>query len=466
MIRINVVGIKKAFLLFCILVNAVWMSAQDKPNILIIMTDELSAESMSFNLGNQYISTPNIDQLAKTGVVFSNAYCANPLCVPSRSSIFTGRYPHEMGIQSNEEKKVDPTKFPSLGSIFKTAGYETGYVGKWHLPYERKSPETHGFDYLPIKTGNGHDSISPQLANDFLKTKRDNPFLLVVSFMNPHNICQWARGEKLPDGAIGNPPPADQCPPLRPNARPSVNESDIMKFMRASMQNSDAFPVGAYTEEKWRQYIWSYYRLIEKVDAEIGRVLQSLKETGNDKNTIIVFTSDHGDMQGAHLWNQKTVFYEEAAKVPFIINYQGLKPRKSNYFVQTGTDILPTLSDFAGIPIPAQYPGNSLKQYLEKDIAPKKRDYVVVSDHIIQGAGVDGQNLKPEGRMLRNGQYKYWIYDEGKERESLFDLKNDPGEMINLVSDTKHARALQQCRSQLMEWAKKNNDPFLTKLIK
>ena len=88
---------------------------------------------MSFNLGNQYINTPNIDQLAKTGVAFSNAYCANPLCVPSRSSIFTGRYPHEMGIQSNEEKKVDPTKFPSLGSIFKNAGYATGYVGKYYL---------------------------------------------------------------------------------------------------------------------------------------------------------------------------------------------------------------------------------------------------------------------------------------------------------------------------------------------
>jgi arylsulfatase A-like enzyme len=125
-------GIKVLKLIFLI-VWSMRLAVQEKPNILIIMTDELSAESMSFNLGNQYINTPNIDQLAKTGVVFSNAYCANPLCVPSRSSIFTGRYPHEMGIQSNEEKKVDPTKFPSLGSIFKNAGYATGYVGKYYL---------------------------------------------------------------------------------------------------------------------------------------------------------------------------------------------------------------------------------------------------------------------------------------------------------------------------------------------
>jgi arylsulfatase A-like enzyme len=442
------------------------LSAQDKPNILFIMTDELSAESMSFNLGTKYINTPNIDQLAKNGVVFKNAYCANPLCVPSRSSIFTGRYPHEVGIQSNDEKKLDPATFPSLGSIFKKAGYETGYVGKWHLPYERKAQATHGFDYLPNKTGNGDDSTSPILASNFLKTKRDHPFLLVVSFMNPHNICQWARGEKLPDGAIGNAPPADQCPPLRPNAKPSANETDIMKFMRFSIQNNDAFPVGTFSEDKWRQYIWSYYRLIEKVDAEIGKVLKALKESGKDKNTIIVFTSDHGDMQGAHLWNQKTVFYEEAAKVPFIISYNGVKPRISSYLVQSGTDILPTLSDFAGIPVPTRYPGNSLKQYLEKDMPPAKREYVVVSDHIIQGVGVDGEDLKPEGRMIRNGQYKYWIYDLGKERETLFDLKNDPGEMINLAQDPKHKTALQKCRQQLMAWAIKNNDPFQKHLIK
>jgi arylsulfatase A-like enzyme len=239
-----------------------------------------------------------------------------------------------------------------------------------------------------------------------------------------------------------------------------------MKFMRASMQNSDLFPVGAFTEDKWRQYIWSYYRLIEKVDAEIGKVLQSLKESGKDKNTIIVFTSDHGDMQGAHLWNQKTVFYEEAAKVPFIINYQGVKPRQSTYLVQSGTDILPTLSDFAGIPVPARYPGNSLKQYLEKDIAPTSRDYVVVSDHIIQGVGADGKNLKPEGRMLRNGQFKYWIYNEGEEKETLYDLKNDPGEMVNLAKNPNYKAALQTCRTQLMEWATKNKDPYIKNLIK
>ena len=453
---------------FSTLVVGCWglVNAQDKPNILIIMTDQLSAESMSFNLGSKYLKTPNMDYLAEHGVSFTNAYCANPLCIPSRSSLFTGRYPHELGIQSNVDKMIDPVKFPTLGTIFKKAGYETGYVGKWHLPYERNQLDSHGFTYLPDKKGNGTDSLSPGSASKFLTIKRQNPFFLVVSFMNPHNICQWPRGQKLPDGEIGNPPPPDQCPPLRANALPSKNETDIMQKIRISYQTSTAFPVSDFTDDKWRQYIWAYYRMIEKVDGEIGKVLNSLRESGLDKNTLIVFMSDHGDCQGAHRWNQKTVFYEEASKVPFIISYNGLKPQKSVYLVQTGIDLMPTLCEFAGIPLSEQTRGVSLKQLITNEIAPAERKYVVVSDHLVQGEAVNGQKPEPEGRMLRNTQFKYWIYNEGNQKETLYDLKNDPGEMNNLVSDPKFSNELKNCRSQLLEWAIKNNDPYLKFMVK
>ena len=442
------------------------INAQQKPNILIIMTDELSTESMSCNLGSQYLKTPNLDNLTRQGVSFTRAYCANPLCIPSRSSLFTGRYPHEMGIQTNEAKTIDPLEFPTLGTIFKNAGYETGYVGKWHLPYDRNLSESHGFSYLPNKKGNGADSLSPGLATKFLETKRQHPFLLVVSFMNPHNICQWPRGEKLPDGEIGNPPAAELCPPLRPNSMPSKNETDIMQLMRTSMQSSDAFPVGDFTDDKWRQYIWAYYRLIEKVDGEIGKVLKSLHESGLEKNTLIVFMSDHGDCQGAHRWNQKTVFYEEASKVPFIFNYNGLKSRKSDFLVQTGIDLLPTLCEFAGIPVPEKSRGVSLKKIISDGSAPKEREYVVVSDQLIQGVAVDGKKPEPEGRMLRNKRFKYWIYNEGTQRETLYDIQNDPGEMVNLAGDPKFMAELKKCRSQLFEWALRYNDPFQKYLIK
>lgn len=440
--------------------------AQERPNILFIMTDQLSAESMSFNLGTTYLNTPNIDQLARQGVSFSNAYCANPLCVPSRSSMFTGRYPHELGIQSNEEKLLDPVEFPCMGTIFKKAGYETGYVGKWHLPYDRMKPDSHGFDYLPDKKGNGSDSISPDWADHFLKMKHQKPFLLVVSFMNPHNICQWPRGQKLPDGAIGDPPPANQCPPLRANAMPSKNETDIMQLMRRSMQKSPMFPVGDFTDEKWRQYIWAYYRMIEKVDGEIGKVLQSLRESGLEKNTLIVFLSDHGDCQGAHRWNQKTVFYEESSKVPFIVSYPGIKSGKSDLLVQTGIDLMPTLCEFAGIPLAENNRGIGLKQLITGKTVTADRKSIVVSNHLIQGEAVNGHKPGPEGRMLRNGRFKYWICNEGEQQETLYDLQNDPGEMENLASDPKFSSELKKCRSQLIEWAVKNNDPFLKFTIK
>ena len=438
----------------------------DKPNILVIITDQQSSESMSYNIGSKYINTPNMDYLAKHGIIFTNAYCANPLSIPSRSSMFTGRYPHEVGIQSNDNIKIDPAGFPAMGTIFSNAGYETGYVGKWHLPYNAKEVETHGFYYMENIKNNGVDSLLPGSAVKFLKMKRDKPFLLVASFVNPHNICQWARSEELPDGPVGNPPAADKCPPLRKNSAPSKNETDIMQVLRQSFQASPMFPVGNFSDNKWRQYAWAYYRMIEKVDSEIGKILAELRLSGLDKNTIVVFLADHGDCQGAHRWNQKTVFYEEASKVPFIISNPDLKPVRSDYLVQTGIDLMPTLCDLAGIPLQKQLPGKSLKQLITTGSLPEKREYIVVSDRLIQGDTVNRYKPEPEGRMLRNTRFKYWILSEGKQRETLYDLVNDPGEMVNIAGDPQYSADLENCRKELKEWAEKYRDPYIRYLIK
>ena len=436
----------------------------EKPNILLIITDQQSAEAMSFNLVTKHLNTPNMDNLARHGVTFSNAYCANPLCVPSRSSMFTGRYPHQLDIQTNETKRLDPEKFPMMGTIFSRNEYETGYVGKWHLPYDAKQKESHGFQFTENIKNNGVDSLLPGSASKFLSAKHEKPFLLVVSFVNPHNICEWPRGQKLPDGDIGTPPPPDQCPPLRPNALPSGNESDVMKLIRNSYQLNPMFPVGNFTEAQWRQYIWSYYRMIEKTDAEIGKILNTLKKNGLDKNTLIVFLSDHGDCQGAHQWNQKTVFFEEAAKVPLIVSHPSIAPGKSEVLINTGIDLMPTLCDFAGISGSFKPEGISLKPALihQKLI---QRDYVVVSDKLIQGEAINNKKPEPEGRMLRNKRFKYWIYNEGQRRETLYDLQEDSGEMINLAGNPKYAAELLKCRKEIYEWARQNNDPFIQHLI-
>lgn len=431
-----------------------------KPNILILITDQQSATAMSNRIGDKYLKTPAMDYLAEHGITFTRTYCPNPLCIPSRSSMFTGRYPHEVGIQHNDNsKKVDPGEFPCLGTIFSNAGYETGYVGKWHLPYPEKDKSAHGFQYMAQIKNKGVDSLIPEAAIEFIMKEHQKSFLLVTSFCNPHNICEWARDQELPDGTVGSPESVDVCPPRLPNHSPAANESDIMQLLRLSYQASPMFPVGNFNEAKWREYRFAYYRMIEKVDSEIGRILQTLRESGKDRNTVVVFLSDHGDAQGAHGWNQKTVFFEEIANVPFILCPPGLKtPKVTDKLIQTGIDLIPTLCDYAGIPIPGKLPGMSARAIAEGTVA--ERPFIVVSDKPVQGEVVDGYKPEPDGRMVRSDRYKYWIYSEGKQRESLFDLKNDPGEMVNLAIDPEYVKVLNEHRQYLEEWCREYKDAF------
>jgi len=430
------------------------------PNILMIMTDQQAADAMSWRIGTKFLNTPVIDEIASTGIIFSNAYSANPLCVPCRTSIFTGLYPHQTKVQTNSDiSEPLAGKIKNMGMFFKEAGYDTGYVGKWHMAYPAKDASVHGFDFMRSIKNNGIDDEIPGGAAEFLMIKRENPFLLVTSFVNPHNICEWARGDKLPDGEIGNPPEIDMCPPAVENLSPMQGEPDIMPIIKKSFQSNRLFPVGNFDEKEWREYRWAYYRLIENVDALIGKVIQSLKQSGNYDNTIIVFTSDHGDMQGAHGWNQKTVLFEESTRVPLIIKEPENRAKTvDSNLVNTGIDILPTLCGYAGIQIPKAYPGVDLKN------SKNDREYIVVENKMVQGESLDGNKPEPSGRMVRSKGYKYCIYDIGERNESLIDLEKDPEEMNNLAGKEKFKKVLEQHRKYLIDWCKKYDDTFAVKI--
>jgi len=439
-------------------------SLTSRPNILLLISDEQFADAMSAVMGSQYLNTPNMNGIAASGMRFTRAYAANPICVPSRSAMFTGRFPHQLGIQTNVSSGLDATKYPLMGKYFSNAGYETGYVGKWHIPYPVSNKATHGFNFT-AETGNGSGSdprvVTP--ATDFIRKPRTNPFLLVVSFVNPHDICEWARGNSLPDGSIGTPPAASLCPPLRPNNLPQQNEPDIMALLRRSYQAAPMFPVGNYTDDKWRQYLWAYYRMIELTDGRIGQVLQVLRETGQESNTVIVFTSDHGDAMGSHKWNQKTIFHDESARVPFIVSQKGTTSiGTSNRLVNVGVDLMPTLMEFAGIAKPAALPGLSLAKTALGQMTTDPRTYIVTSNKAVQGAPINGTTPTPGGRMVRSANYKYCAYDEGTgSRESLVDMAADPGEKINIASNPAYATLLAQHRSYLSEFKSAYADPFL-----
>jgi choline-sulfatase len=167
-----------------------------RPNIVLIVTDQQFADAMSCVMGRDYINTPNMDSLAAGGMRFTRAYCNNPLCVPSRTSIFTGRYPHEHGKQTNDTRLIDADEFPNIGMLLRKAGYSTGYFGKWHLPYlfKKSTGDQSGFD----RTFDALDFEIAAPTIEFIRKNRNSPFFVVFSLMNPHNICQYGRSQPLP----------------------------------------------------------------------------------------------------------------------------------------------------------------------------------------------------------------------------------------------------------------------------
>ncbi len=429
--------------------------ADGRPNLLIIMTDQQFADAMSCCIGRTHIHTPNMDSLAASGMRFTRAYTANPLCVPARASMFTGRYPHETGIQTNTNEKIDPQQFPCMGRVFKAAGYDTGFFGKWHMPFVEARAQEHGFDTLI-----GRPAIyRGEPVAEFIRKSRRRPFLAVASFLNPHNICEWSRGQELPGGTVGEPPAPEQCPPLKPNMAPPAGETDTIAHMRRAYQAHRLFPVGHFTDDKWRQYLWAYYRLIEKVDRNVGTVLDALRQSGQEANTVVVFLSDHGECHGTHHWNQKTVFYDESSRVPFIISHKGATPSGvCDTLVHTGVDLIPTLCEFAGIDVPAGLPGQSLRAHALGRTPAEDRPYVVISNHMVQCEPVDGVLWQPEGRMVRSRRYKYCLYSVGRRRESLVDMEADPGEMVNLAEKPDARETLLRHRGYLREFARRHSD--------
>lgn len=435
--------------------------ATEKPNVLFILTDQHFADAVSHVMGNEHISTPNIDKLAKNGVRFTKAYATNALCIPARASIFTGYYPFETGIQSNNSKIKIKESMISMGIHFKNAGYETGYLGKWHINMDKNDSKSHGFDMMGVLRNTGADKDIPAPAKAFIN-KSDKPFMLVTSFTSAHDICQLCRGDKLPSGPIGDLPPPEECPPGPKNMGPTQDETDTIKTLRESYSKTKMTPIANFTFNKWRQMRWGYYRLIERTDLYIGEVLTALEESGKLENTFIVFTADHGDCTGAHGFAQKTLFYDEASRIPFVVSYKGkIEPAVSDKLVNVGVDTLPTLLDYAGLPIPKDFKGLSARKAIE---TPNLwRDFLVTSNHFVQGSD---KSFKPRGRMVRTDRFKYSIYDLGNHRESLIDMEKDPLEMTNLARNPEYNSTLKLHQNNLKEFAEKNGDSEALEILK
>jgi arylsulfatase A-like enzyme len=440
--------------LWLLLAGAMGVRADDAaarpPNVLFLMTDQQTISALGCS-GNPDVKTPNLDALAARGVRFEKSYCTYPLCCPGRASLFTSRMPHELGILGNFGAELSKKHVPTMGELFRAAGYETAYAGKWHLytyypGFNPKSQKIPGFDVLPLGraphanvalTGYGLevDPLTTAAGVKFLRQPHDKPFLLVFSILNPHDIYSY------PDtAALRQLLPADESklPPARPNWRDTGKEpSDLLKH---AAQHPD------WTERQWREYLWVYYRLVEKADADLGQAIDALQEAGLAANTVIVFTADHGEMMGAHQMVRKQILYDEADTVPFIVAPPGAKAAVDKAHLVSGLDLLPTLLDYAGIAAPVSLEGRSLRPLIEGKTVPW-REFVVSET-----------NSAAVARMLRTDRYKYIFYAEGDHREQFFDLQSDPLEMMDLIADSSLSAEIARHRALLRQWMQDTND--------
>lgn len=421
------------------------MKGQERPNIIYIMTDQQWAGAMSC-AGNEDLHTPNMDLLAQKGVRFTNAYCAFPLSGPSRAAMFTGYMPSQSGMIENEMPLVDSLRTSTLGSLVKEAGYECAYAGKWHVNTLSIPDQEFGFDNIK---GNGDKGLAESCVEYLQQRNRNQPFFLVASFINPHNICEYARGQKTPHAPV---PPAalDDCPNLPENFAVSPYDASVLDFEKR--QDYKLYPTTSYKPDDWRRYRNAYYRLTEAVDAEIGKILAEVEKQNLWKNTVIIFTSDHGDGNGAHQWNQKTALYEEVAGVPMIVCLPGGRNAGTvtDALVNNGIDLLPSICEWTGADIPHGRPGVSYKDIAEK--GADGQDFIVTETNFNQTSGTLGW-------MVRTARYKYVLYDKGQYREQLFDMEDDRGEMRNLAVESKYRDELLRHRAILENWLRTTPGP-------
>lgn len=430
--------------------------ASPRPNVLVIVTDQQSATMLSCT-GNKWVKTPAMDSLMKKGMRFERAYATNPVCMPARFSLLTGFYPSAIDVRYNSRNSNRTKEFvnETFGWAFRRAGYQTVYGGKVHLHGAMAQIDKCGFDVL---TADQRDVLADKCA-EFLTQKHDKPFLLYASFINPHDICYqglFANGdmqhalnriegkklrqaEKLPAGVGPKEFYEKYCPPLPPNHIPAKDEPEAIKF-NVNQRPFKVFIRDNWTPKDWRLHRWAYAKLTEIVDKQIARVLDALRQSGQENNTIVVFTSDHGDMDSAHKLEHKSMTYEESARIPMMIQYPPLtKPGHVDRqnLVSNGLDLFPTLCDLAGVDPGRKLPGRSLKPLLSGDKPADWRKHLMIETEF--------------GYGIVAGSYKYTLYDKTGPEETLFDIYKDPGEMTNLAALAEYRPVLNKMRTALRQ---------------
>ena len=481
-------------LLICVslCISSQFAFAQEKrPNVLFLISDDLN--NMLGCYGDPKVRTPNIDRLAARGVRFDKSYCTFPLCGPSRNSMLTGLYPNSTGILANSQifRQTIPTQL-SLSQAFRQSGYFAARIGKLYHYNVPNSIGTNGhddpgswelelnpagvdrlehhpdiFSLTPNQFG-GTLSWLASPKNDSFHTdglmaqdaqwvlercakRTDRPFFLAVGFFRPHTPYVAPK-----EPYFGWYPEKD----MRIVANVAEDQFDIPAAGLASYKKEQ----DKLTDDLRRQSLQAYCASISFMDAQVGKVIDSLDQLGLSDNTIIVFTSDHGYHTGEHgLWQKQSLF-EESARVPLLIVAPGVSAKNSVAKSPVShIDLFPTLTELCGVKAPENIQGQSLVPML-KDPAFGGRGWALTQ--VARGPSgpraAQNSNAKEKsffGFSLRTAKWRYTEWDEGNQGRELYDHDADPAEQTNLANKPEHAKTVAELSTQLRSAAKSTLPP-------
>lgn len=409
-------------------------------NVLLIFADQMH----KYALGkvSDFVYTPNLDKLCDEGVLFNNAYSNNPVCGPFRGNLFTGMYSSHSGVINNEDPL--PSTITTMAEAFNKGGFNTSFVGKWHLGATGNKPIPvefrGGFEkFIGYQCYNGftenvsfydeenvehkfnehRTKVETDLAIDRLKElhAEGKPFLSVVAYQAPHYPVQ----------------PSYEFEKLYEEKTFSYTEDylEIDPFTETYSPKSpmpfDLDPDYKRYGNNMQEYLRLYYAMVSEVDAGIGRILNTLEELGIRDETAIIFTADHGDMQGSHGYKNKCLPYEKSCGIPMIISVPNGRKNTVSSTLISGIDLYPTMLSLAKLPSQGHLEGRSLADYLIDGSEPKEQKIFAES--------LSGKHL---WKMVREGDFKLTVDWNTKEPTLLFNLQEDPYEMNNLVADKKY----------------------------
>ena len=415
-----------------------------RPNLLLVFADQMRAEALGS--ANPQVQTPCLDRMGAQGVTFTNAIANLPLCTPSRASLLTGRYP--LGCRSVVNDLPLPTDQVTFAHVLGEAGYRTGYVGKWHLDRWPRSrftppgPDRQGFaDYWAVHncthryfapryyldtpeliTPEGYEpEVQTELALGFLRRFRDDPWCLVLSWGPPHDpydqVPERYRAIYDPEKLV-----------LRPNCGPEAN----------------------------RRVIADYYAAVTALDENCGRLLVALEELGLAEDTLVVFTSDHGDMLYSQGRSQKQAPWEEAIGIPLLMRWPGVLPAGLTSPELFGiADLAPTLLSLLGCPVPPVMEGEDLAALIRGRQPPGRSSVPIMSlvptDNAKRYQDRPWRGVRTPRHTYARWQDRAWV---------LYDHQADPYQLHNLVDDPAHAELQAELEAELGRWLDRLHDPF------